>query len=77
MKFGSYTQSVVIQGRGSARRKAVTYTGLGQTYIPRVGFEPIIPVFEWAKTFCALDRAAIVVGYNCWLPPHLHFIIQQ
>jgi hypothetical protein len=28
--------------------------------MPRVGFEPTIPVFERAKTFNALDRAASV-----------------
>jgi hypothetical protein len=27
-----------------------------------VGFEPAIPVFEWEKTFHALDRAATVIG---------------
>jgi hypothetical protein len=32
--------------------------------MPRVvGFEPTIPVFERAKIFRALDRAATVVGY--------------
>jgi hypothetical protein len=30
--------------------------------MPWVGFEPTIPVFERAKTFHALDRAATVVG---------------
>jgi hypothetical protein len=30
--------------------------------MPRVGFEPTTPVFEWAKTVHALDRAATVVG---------------
>jgi hypothetical protein len=41
---------------GSARRKAATYTGQhktqykrGQTSMPRVGFEPTIPVFDRAK----------------------------
>jgi hypothetical protein len=28
----------------------------------RVGFEPMIPVFERAKTVHALDRAATVIG---------------
>jgi hypothetical protein len=28
----------------------------------RVGFEPTISVFEWAKTIHALDRAANVIG---------------
>jgi hypothetical protein len=29
--------------------------------MPRVGFELMIPVFEWAKTVHALDHAAIVI----------------
>jgi hypothetical protein len=34
-----------------------------QTSMPWVGFEPTIPVFEWAKTFHALDCAATVIGH--------------
>jgi hypothetical protein len=30
--------------------------------MPRVGFEPTIPVFERVKTIHALDRAASVFG---------------
>jgi hypothetical protein len=30
----------------------------------RVGFEPIIPVFEQWKTVHALDRAATVIGHR-------------
>jgi hypothetical protein len=30
--------------------------------MPRVGFEPTIPVFERAKTVHALDRAVTVIG---------------
>jgi hypothetical protein len=30
--------------------------------MPQVGFEPTIPVFEWAKTVHALDRATTVIG---------------
>jgi hypothetical protein len=30
--------------------------------MPRVGFEPTIPVFKRAKTVRALDRAATVIG---------------
>jgi hypothetical protein len=30
--------------------------------MPRVGFEPKIPMFERAKTVYALDRAATVIG---------------
>jgi hypothetical protein len=50
---------------GSARRNAVTCTGQNkqrQTSMPRVGFEPMIPGFEWAKTVHALDLAATVTG---------------
>jgi hypothetical protein len=32
-----------------------------QTSIPRVGFEPTIPVFQQAKTVNALDRAASLI----------------
>jgi hypothetical protein len=50
---------------GSARRKVTTYTGQhntekrGHTSMPRAGFEPTIPVFEWSNTVRALDRVAI------------------
>jgi hypothetical protein len=30
--------------------------------MPWVGFEPMMPAFEWAKTVHALDRAATVIG---------------
>jgi hypothetical protein len=30
--------------------------------MPQVGLEPMIPVFEWEKTFHALDRMATVIG---------------
>jgi hypothetical protein len=30
--------------------------------MPRVGFEPVTPVFEWAKTVHSLDRAVTVIG---------------
>jgi hypothetical protein len=30
--------------------------------MPQVGFEPMIPVFEWAKTVHALDCIATVIG---------------
>jgi hypothetical protein len=33
-----------------------------QTFMSRVGFEPTIPVLEWAKTVHALDSAATVIG---------------
>jgi hypothetical protein len=33
--------------------------------MPRVGFEPTIPVFERAKTVHALDRAVTVIRIRC------------
>jgi hypothetical protein len=47
---------MTLRGRGSARRKASTCTGQhdtqirGHTSVPRVGFEPTIPVFKRPKT---------------------------
>jgi hypothetical protein len=35
--------------------------------MPGVGFEPTIPVFERAKTFHALDRADVVIGFHLLL----------
>jgi hypothetical protein len=32
------------------------------TSMPRVGFEPTIPVFEWPKTLRASDSSAIGTG---------------
>jgi hypothetical protein len=37
-----------------------------QTSMPQVGFEPMIPVFEWAKAVNALDHMATVVGIICY-----------
>jgi hypothetical protein len=54
-------------------RKAATYTGqhkqnkCRQISMPRAGFESTIPVFELAKTFYALDRAATVTGVFVYL----------
>jgi hypothetical protein len=50
--------------RGSARRKADTYTQnkRTQTSMSQVGFEPTIPVFEWARSVHALHLAATVVS---------------
>jgi hypothetical protein len=36
-----------------------------QTSMPRVGFEPTIPVFERAKTVHASDRATTGIGDHC------------
>jgi hypothetical protein len=37
--------------------------------MPRVEFEPTIPVFERPKTVHALDSMATVIGWNICLPP--------
>jgi hypothetical protein len=38
-----------------AHRTAQTQNKCTETFMPQVGFKPMIPVFEWAKTFHALD----------------------
>jgi hypothetical protein len=38
-----------------------------QTCMPRIGFQPTIPVFERAKTVHALDGAATVIGTVMYL----------
>jgi hypothetical protein len=43
-------------------RRTQAQNKLIQTYLPRVGFEPTIPVFKRAKTVHALGRAATVIG---------------
>jgi hypothetical protein len=64
-----YTQTVGQFGRGSARRKAATYTQNNtntekrtKTSMPPAGFLPTTPVFKRAKTVHALDGAATVIG---------------
>jgi hypothetical protein len=43
--------------------------------MPRVGFEPTIPVFKRAKTVHALDRAATVIGLTNSLVVIINVII--
>jgi hypothetical protein len=43
--------------------------------MPQVGFEPMIPVFERAKTVNALDRAAAVIGFRLCIPKQIHLKI--
>jgi hypothetical protein len=45
---------------GQHKHKINTYTY--QTSMPCVGFEPMIPASERAKTVLALDRSATVTG---------------
>jgi hypothetical protein len=65
----SFTQSVGLFGRGiSPSQCSYLHTGQHkqnkrtQTSMPQVGFEPMIPVFERAKTILALGSAATVIG---------------
>jgi hypothetical protein len=45
-----------------AHRRTQEQNNCTQTSMPRVGFEPTIPVFELAKTVHSLGRVAIVIG---------------
>jgi hypothetical protein len=45
-------------------RTTKTQNNHTQTYMPRVGFELMIPVFERPKTFYVLDSAATVIGMH-------------
>jgi hypothetical protein len=66
LEIWSYWQSVGLLRRGirpSQGRYLYKQTKSEQPSIPRMGFEPMIPVFEREKTFHALDRAAPVI-YN-------------
>jgi hypothetical protein len=65
----SFTQSVGLLGRGiSPSQGCYLHTGQHkqiertQTFMPQMGFEPTIPVFERAKTVHALDRATTAIG---------------
>jgi hypothetical protein len=59
LQFLNVRQSVGLLGRETSPSQGRYLT---QTSMPWVGFEPTIPVFERAKTFHALDRAASVIG---------------
>lgn len=41
---------------------AQTFNERTQAYIPRMGFDPMTPVFERAKTVYAAGRTASVIG---------------
>jgi hypothetical protein len=43
-----------------------------QTFMPQVGFEPTIPVFERVKTVHVLDRAAIMISI---IKKYLHIFL--
>jgi hypothetical protein len=56
----SWTGDQLVTRPLPAHRTAQTQNKRTQTSMPEVGFEPTIPVFEWAYTVHALDRAATV-----------------
>jgi hypothetical protein len=74
--FLIYTQSVgLLERRISPSLGRYQNTEEGkqikstQTSMPRVGFEPMIPVFERAKTVHVLDRAVTVIGSHVYRAP--------
>jgi hypothetical protein len=76
----SLTQSVGLLGRGiSLLQGRYLHTRQHkqnksiQTSMPWVGFEPMIPAFERAKTVHALDRAATVIGPTLYYPPKSNY----
>jgi hypothetical protein len=40
--------------------------------MPRVEFEPTVPVFDREKTVHALDRAVTVIGEHFFLPINIY-----
>jgi hypothetical protein len=58
------TESAGLLGQGDqpVTRPLRTQNKRRQIFMPRVGFELMIPVFERAKMVLALDRAVIVIG---------------
>jgi hypothetical protein len=59
-----------------AHRSAQTQNKRTQTYIPQVGFEPMNPLFERAKTVHVLDRAATMIGPEGLLVSQNDFFIK-
>jgi hypothetical protein len=62
----SFTQSVGLLGRGISPSQDRYWTERTrnkrtQTFMPQMGFEPMIPVFQRTKTVHALDCAATVI----------------
>jgi hypothetical protein len=59
-------QSPGLLGRGISHSQCRYLT---QTAMPRVGFEPTIPLFERANIFHALNRTVIVIGISVTTRP--------
>jgi hypothetical protein len=69
--YGSYSQLVGLLGRVLSlvirtlpTQDNTNTEGTKTDIMPRVGFEPMIPVFERTKTFHALDRGATVIAIS-------------
>jgi hypothetical protein len=69
--FNPFSQLVELLGQGISpsqgsylHRITQTQNKGTQTSMPRMGFEPTVPVFEWAKKVRALDHAATVTGIS-------------
>jgi hypothetical protein len=69
LQFLNLRQSIRFLGRGISptqgrypHRTTQTQNKRRPTSMPLMGLEPTIPVFEQAKAFRALDRAATVIG---------------
>jgi hypothetical protein len=60
-----WTGDQPVAGPLPTHRTTQTQNKRRQTCMPRVRFEPTIPVVERAKTVNALDRAATVIRNTC------------
>jgi hypothetical protein len=58
----SWTRDQPVTRPLPTHRTTQTQNKSTQTSMPRFVFEPMIPMFEQAKTVHVLDRAAIVIG---------------
>jgi hypothetical protein len=56
----SWTVDQPVARPQPTHRTTQTQNKRTQTLLPRVGFEPTTPVFDWTKTIHALDRAVTV-----------------
>jgi hypothetical protein len=71
LQFLNLRQSVGLLRRGisPSQGRYLTQTQNTQTSMPWEGFEPTTPVFERAKTFYALERAATVISTTWSIKP--------
>jgi hypothetical protein len=68
LPFLNLRHSVGVLGRVISPSQSRYLTQNKHTSMPRVGFEPMIPTFERAKTVHAIDRAATVIVKVAWWP---------